>query len=62
MKKNKLIALGIVAFLILVPFQWAYLNISKENQLIQVFCMVTVILGSIVAIFMFNKNTGESSH
>jgi len=60
MSKNKLIALAIIAFLILVPFQWAFIDFTVESQLVQSLTMAVVIIGAIVAILMFNK--GESSH
>ncbi|MBL4593592.1 MAG: hypothetical protein JKX68_07240 [Flavobacteriales bacterium] len=60
MSKNKMIALAIIAFLILVPFQFSYLSFSVETQLVQALTMAVVIIGSIIAILMFNK--GESSH
>lgn len=60
MKKNKIIALAILAFLILVPFQWAYIDFSVESQLLQALMMAVVIIGAVVAIFIFNK--GESAH
>ena len=62
MKKNKIIALAIIAFLILVPFQWAYFEITMDSQLIQAITMAIVIIGAVIAIFIFNKDTGESSH
>lgn len=62
MKKNKLIALAIVAFLILVPFQYGYIHFSQESELVQVLSMAVVILGSIYAIFLFNKDTGDAHH
>ena len=62
MKKNKIIALAIIAFLILVPCQWAYFDITVESQFIQAIAMAIVIIGAVIAIFMFNKDTGESSH
>lgn len=60
MSKNKMIALAIIAFLILVPFQWAFIDFTVESQLVQSLTMAVVIIGSIVAILLFNK--GESSH
>ena len=60
MNKNKLIALAIIAFLIILPFQTAFIDFSVETQLLQALTMAVVIIGSIVAILMFNK--GESSH
>ncbi len=62
MSKNKLIAIAIIAVLIFLPFQPAYINFSTENQLLQVFCMAVVIIGSIIAILLFNKKTGGESH
>lgn len=62
MSKNKLIAITIIAVLLFLPFQWAYIDFSTESQLIQVLCMAVVIIGAIVAILMFNKKTGEESH
>lgn len=60
MKKNKIIALAILAFIIIVPFQWAYINFTVESQLLQAIMMAVVIIGAAVAIFIFNK--GESTH
>lgn len=60
MSKNKLIALATIAVLIFVPFQWAYVDFSTESQLLQVLSMAVVVIGSIVAILMFNKKTGDS--
>ena len=60
MAKNKLIALGIIAVITFTFFQWAFIDFSVETQLIQALSMATVIIGSVVAIFMFKK--GESSH
>lgn len=62
MSKNKLIAIAVIAVLILLPFQWAYIDFSTESQLVQVLCMAVVIIGSIIAILMFNKKTGGESH
>ena len=60
MSKNKLIALAIIAFLIFVPFQWAFIDFSVESQLVQALTMAVTIIGMVVAILMFNK--GESAH
>lgn len=62
MKKNRLIAVAIVVVLALLPFQPAYMNLSVEGELLQVFMMTIVIIGSIVAILMYNKDTGENHH
>ncbi len=62
MKKNRLIAVAIVVVLALLPFQPAYMNLSVENELLQVFMMSVVIIGSVIAIYMYNKDTGESHH
>ena len=60
MAKNKLIAIGIFAVLVVTFFQWAFIDFSVESSLLQVFSMAIVVIASIVAIFLFNK--GESSH
>lgn len=60
MNKNKLIALGILAVIVFTAFQWAYIDFTVESQLGQALSMAVVIIGSVVAILMFNK--GESSH
>ncbi|PCJ26355.1 MAG: hypothetical protein COA97_06125 [Flavobacteriales bacterium] len=60
MSKNKMIALGIFAFLVLLPFQTAYIEFTVESQLLQVLTMAVVIIGGIAGIILFNK--GESSH
>ena len=62
MNKNKLIALAIVFFLIFVPFQWAFIDFSVGSQLAQVISMALVVVGSVIAILMFNKKTGNDSH
>ncbi len=62
MSKNKLIAIATIAVLIFLPFQWAYVDFSTETQLIQVLCMAVVVIGSVVAILIFNKKTGGESH
>jgi len=55
-----MIALGIFAFLVLLPFQTAYIEFTVESQLLQVLTMAVVIIGGIAGIILFNK--GESSH
>ncbi|MBL4669069.1 MAG: hypothetical protein HRT73_06265 [Flavobacteriales bacterium] len=60
MAKSKLIALGIVAVVILVPFQLGYISFTIESQLMQALSMAVSIIALIVAIMMFNK--GESTH
>ena len=60
MAKSKLIALGILVVITFTFFQWAFIDFSVETQLTQALSMAVVIIGSIVAVFMFNK--GESSH
>jgi hypothetical protein len=60
MAKSKLIALGILAVIALTFFQWAFIDFSVETQLTQALSMAVVIIGSVIAVFMFNK--GESSH
>ena len=60
MNKNKLIALGILVVIVFTFFQWSYIDFTVESQLLQALSMAVVIIGSIVAIMLFNK--GESSH
>ena len=60
MAKNKLIALGILAVLVVTFFQWAFIDFTVESQFLQVISMVIVIIGAVVAVMLFNK--GESSH
>ena len=60
MSKNKMIALGILAFVVLLPFQTSYISFSVESQLTQALTMAVTIIGTMVAIVMFNK--GESLH
>ena len=60
MSKNKLIALGILAVLAITFFQSGFIGFTVESQFLQVISMAIVIVGSVVAIFLFNK--GESSH
>ena len=62
MKKNRLIAIAIVVVLALLPFQPAFMNLSVEGELLQVFMMAVVIIGAVVAILMYNKDTGETHH
>jgi len=62
MKKNKLIALGIIVFLFTVPFHFAYNNIEGSGGIVQALSMTVVIVGAVVAILMFNKDTGEGAH
>ena len=62
MKKNKIVALAIIAFLILVPFQWAYFDITIKTQFSQAIAMAVVIIGAIIAILIFNKKSNEASH
>jgi len=60
MAKSKLIALGILAVITFTFFQWAFIDFSVETQLLQALSMAVVIIGSIIAVVMFNK--GESAH
>ena len=60
MSKNKLIALAIIVILIFTAFQTAFISFSVETQLLQAISMAVVIIGSVIAIMLFNK--GESSH
>jgi len=62
MAKNKLISLGIIIFLFAVPFNWAYNTIEGTGGIVQALCMTLIIVGSVVAIMIFNKDTGEAHH
>jgi len=62
MKKNKLIALGIIVFLFTFPFHYGYLNIEGNGGVVQALSMAVLIIGAVVAILMFNKDTGEGAH
>lgn len=61
MNKNKLIALAIIVFLVLLPFRAAYINFTTESELIQVLCMTLVVLGAVYAIFLYNKGAEQSN-
>ncbi len=62
MNKKKLIAIAIIAFLVILPFQPAYISFSQDNEVLQALSMAVVIIGSIIAILMFNKGAEESNH
>ena len=62
MKKNKLIALIIIAFLFTVPFYYGYLHIEGDGGIIQAIAMTVCIIGAVVAILLFNKDTEEAHH
>lgn len=63
MSKNKLIALAILVVLVALPFQTAFISFSVESQLLQVLTMAVTVIGSVVAIILFNKKgEGEGSH
>ncbi len=61
MSKNKIISIVIILFLIFVPFQFAYVDFTVESQLTQVLTMAMVLIGSVVAILMFNKKSGDQA-
>ena len=60
MNKKKLIAVAIVLFLLLVPFQTAFISFTTEDALLQVLSMTLVILGSIYAVYLYNQGAEES--
>ena len=60
MAKNKLIALGIITVITFTVFQWGFIDFSVQTEFMQALSMATVIIGSIVAIFMFNKDSSSS--
>jgi len=61
MNKNKLIALAIIAFLILIPFRMAFINFTIEGELIQALSMTLVVLGAVFAIFLYNKGAEQTN-
>lgn len=61
MNKKKLIALGIIAFLILLPFRTAFINFTIESEFIQVLSMTLVVLGACAAIMIYNAGSEEES-
>ena len=60
MSKNKWIAVAIIAVLFTVPFHLAYLKIEGHGGIVQALAMSVVIIAAIVAIIIFNKDTGEA--
>lgn len=62
MNKKKLIALAIVVFLILLPFRMAFINFTLESEVLQVFAMTVVVLGSVVAVLLYNSGAEETGH
>lgn len=60
MKKNKIIALAIIAFLFTFPFHYGYLNMEGNGGIVQALSMAVLIIGTVVAILMFNKDTGDA--
>lgn len=61
MKKNKLIALAIIAFMFTIPFHYAYLSIEKTGGIVQALSMTFLIIGVVVAIVLFNEEP-ETHH
>jgi hypothetical protein len=62
MNKNKIIATAVILFLFLVPFHWGYLTLENEGGIVSALCMGFIIITAVIAIMVFNKNTGESHH
>ncbi len=62
MNKKKLIAIAIIAVIILLPFQAAYITFSKDTRLLQVLSMTVAIIGAVVAILLYNKASEETNH
>jgi hypothetical protein len=60
MKKNKLIAIAIILVLFTAPFHYAYLSIEGNGGIVQALCMGLIIIGSVAAILIFNKETSEA--
>lgn len=59
MAKNKMIAVLILVGLIIYPFQVAFMNIEGNGGIGQAIAMTVVIVGAVIAIFLFNKETEE---
>lgn len=62
MKKNKLIALIIIAVMFTLPFHYTYIDIQGRGGIVQALSMTVMIIGTIVAIFMFNNSSEEAHH
>lgn len=60
MSKNKLIALLIVVVIFALPFQTSFMYVEHGDYLVQALTMAVTIIGIVVAILMFNKDTGEA--
>ena len=60
MSKNKLIAVAIILILFTVPFHYAYLSIEGDGGIVQALFMGFTIIAAVVAILIFNKDTGEA--
>jgi hypothetical protein len=60
MTKNKMIGATIILFLFAVPFNWGYLGIEGTGGIVQALCMGFIIIAAVVAIVIFNKDTGEA--
>ena len=62
MSKNKLIATAIILFLFIVPFYWGYLSLEGDGGIVSALSMGLIIIVSVIAVLIFNKDTGESHH
>ena len=62
MNKNKLLAVGIILFLLVLPFRFAYITFTTKSELLQVLSMAFVIFASAFAIYLYNKGAEESNH
>lgn len=60
MSKNKIIGAVIILVLFTVPFHYAYLSIEGNGGIVQALFMGLVIIAAVVAIIIFNKDTGEA--
>lgn len=56
MKKNKLIALAIILFALLVPLNFGFLHIEEYHGAISLISMIVVELGVLVALILGVSN------
>ena len=62
MSKNKIIATAIILFLFIVPFHFGYMEIEGNGGIVQALSMGFIIITAVIAVIIFNKDTGEAHH
>lgn len=50
---KKVIALAILAFVFLVPFQWCFININFDRPIVSAISMTATILLSLYSIYLY---------